>query len=532
MPLVVKHPESSGSTSLEDQNDTHTTMHQVLIMNSQDIPSGSNHLLPKYYQVVTPKSPHDLSLLDDELDEVHHHSHISHVHKESEENERLKYEVAKREIMDQLNLQILIKHREMDFIESEKRKLDVQIEVLKILHEDKDLYSKIEMYQEELSRKTRLEYERRKLVLNRDNQSTRSQQSHINTKCCDSNFYYHTRSKGINTNNRDVDQLRIKGESQARVKQNEKSVNNDASSCLDSVDSFKTQLLNQHHRRNYSSTCVTSNSGVIGRDDKGDAIFKRPDGVLINITCCKCHRSGFTSAQGIVNHSRLKHFTTYSSQPLAILNNQILLPKEKQNQTIMNKFDELGLDPSKDYLPGVISSSISNLSPTRLKPNLRENQPSIVHKLNSTEVSTSTTSYTRIANKSTKRLERMYGKNDFQDVINYVGNAENDTSTIMKMDFNENNECENESLDDDHIINTETSGRGQNSLSITQDMDEKDKYEKYEVKHRGSKRRLKPAEKKARLDAISLVKLSKEDMRSAHYNLRAKSKLKGQSKYD
>ncbi|SCU84666.1 LADA_0D03070g1_1 [Lachancea dasiensis] len=46
-----------------------------------------------------------------------------------------------------------------------------------------------------------------------------------------------------------------------------------------------------------------------------------------------------------------------------------------------------------------------------------------------------------------------------------------------------------------------------------------------------NKKRFKPAEKKVRPDAIAFMKMPERDKRSSHYNLRAKSKLRGHSRY-
>lgn len=174
---------------------------------------------------------------------------------------------------------------------------------------------------------------------------------------------------------------------------------------------FKPSQMHLNHRRNYSSTCLTSNSGVIGKTEDNEPIFRRYDGILIIITCSKCDRSGFTSAQGIVNHTRLKHSKLYSSQPLAVLNNQRLLPDDKQDPKILASFKELGLDPNKDYLPSDIAIP---------KPQ--------------SPINTSDNSHAR-AHKTVKdipHLEKLYqNKYDFKKLIDMVNETPNDLKEFL-----------------------------------------------------------------------------------------------------
>ena len=117
-------------------------------MDTQDIPNRSNHHASNYYQVATPRSPHELSLVGDEDDDGTDADVHNGDHRESEETERLKYETAKGEIMDQLNLHILINHKELDELQSEIRRVEAQMKVLETLHEDKKLLEKVEKHQE------------------------------------------------------------------------------------------------------------------------------------------------------------------------------------------------------------------------------------------------------------------------------------------------------------------------------------------------------------------------------------------------
>ena len=125
----------------------------------------------------------------------------------------------------------------------------------------------------------------------------------------------------------------------------------------------------------------------------------------------KCDRSGFTSAQGIVNHTRLKHSKLYSSQPLAVLNNQKLLPNDKQDPEILSKFKKLNLDPNKDYLPSDIAIP---------KP-----QSPINHSENHTRAPKTV--------KNTPHLEKLYqNKEDFKKLIDMVNETPDDLNEYLK----------------------------------------------------------------------------------------------------
>ncbi|AMD22519.1 HHL251Wp [Eremothecium sinecaudum] len=528
---------------MDDINRQRISNSEVLLMDNDhlhDRPTDVGGVAPpSYYQVATPKSPHELSLTHD--DDMHIHSDQAtsqHPQRESEETERLKYEIAKSEIMEQLNLQILIKHKEMDELEDEARILGAQSKVLEILHDDKDLLTKVEEYQIREAAKQRIELERKKML-----QDTVPLQYPTTAPAkSGGEYYYHTRSKSTNSHGTGVSTLRPANDNVMGLRMlGSKTIIDSTSSgsgslnSMQTTDPFAPQFFNQHHRRNYSSTCISSNSGVIGRTDNGDAIFRRLDGLLIVITCCKCKKSGFTSAQGIVNHARLKHSTSYSSQPLAVLNNQCILPEEKQNKIVWDKFKELGLDPEKDYLPnalgklpGVITGS--NPSSTPSSSERRDNTPSEV--LSSSLSPTSIHPNTEVW--STKHLEKMYGKKDFQEIVDYVNDAKKDLDVVLKIQ-SELEEGEDEEDDEDP---NEESGSQHSPSALQQQPNTADREYNSDMKRKASamdkeaRERLRHSDKRMRPDALSMVDLPADEKRSSHYNLRAKSKLRSLSRIE
>ncbi|AET40334.1 Ahc1p Ecym_5597 [Eremothecium cymbalariae DBVPG len=508
---------------------------QVFFMDSEDIQVGSNHVtntqLPAYYQVATPKSPHELSLTEDDEHALHlNHSAVGHPHnhRESEETERMKYVVAKKEIMQQLNLQILIKHKEMDDLESESKRLEAQMKVLKTLHDDKELLEKVDQFQLRKAEKKGEE-----LNMKRRFQELGSFQYPTTAPANTSGeFYYHTRSKSTHSISGNSSKLRPANENVIGMRvlggktlHDGEQNGNGTFSNFQNSNPFAPQYFNQHHRRNYSTNCISSNSGVVGKAGNGDAIFRRLDGLLIIITCCKCGKSGFTSAQGIVNHSRLKHSKSYSSQPLAVLNNQFILPEDQQNKIVVDKFRELDLDPSKNYLPnplGIsqIAASSTGSSTTIASSNKRDTSPThILSSVSPTDLQPPAEF------RSTKHLEKMYGKKDFQDIVDYVKEAKNDLDIILKI----GSDMEEDSSNQQH--------HSEEQSEILSQHNSQDQEQTFKFKRKAStrmdkdmKESMKPAEKKARPDAVALVELPEEEKRSSHYNLRAKSKLKSFSR--
>lgn len=99
-----------------------------------------------------------------------------------------------------------------------------------------------------------------------------------------------------------------------------------------------------------ASNAYIRGSGVVGKDQSGKLIYKRSDGILVNLKCSLCLKDDFVSPQGIINHYRFKHCEKhYSSQNECILDNMEYY-KELQSSRVLAKFKELKLDPKKAYL--------------------------------------------------------------------------------------------------------------------------------------------------------------------------------------
>ncbi|CAR26223.1 hypothetical protein ZYGR_0H00300 [Zygosaccharomyces rouxii] len=556
---ISERPDSSGDVPA-----------QVLFMDSsQGMSSKTSTHAPSsstYYQVTTPKSPHELIFADEvngngnndvnydvtgtasgggisEGDEDRSSGGTSGLAKssrESEEVERLKYETAKAEILEKLHLHTLIGNKEVQGIQREICRLDAQMKLMKTLHDDENLLDKIESYhQKETERKKRQVMTEMNYPaitgFNNNSSGYYADSSSVLPPGSPSGFlplsasssahipvhHYHTRSKS-HGNLSEVPPLHPNASAAS---------NTTIPPGTEESSSFRANQMNMHHRRNYSSTCLTSNSGVVGKTEKNEAIFRRYDGVLIVITCSHCDRSGFTSAQGIVNHARLKHNKTYSSQPLAVLNNQILLPNDKQDPEVMEKFKSLNRDPQKEYLPSELaipSMAKRETSPKSGLPNSKSSSSIIPqHNVwphqqdeNNAQISD-----------STKHLKKAYGKEDFKDLVSMVNSTSQDLENVLKESTPPlgSEVSEMEGGHEHEPKSPSSSSQAFSPLSPSRETIKKNNKKRKQDQNealKDYKERIKPAEKKARPDVLALSAVPEHEKRSSHYNLRAKSKIR------
>lgn len=80
-------------------------------------------------------------------------------------------------------------------------------------------------------------------------------------------------------------------------------------------------------------------------------LYRRTDGVVVKLTCPDCRRSNFSSAQGFLNHSRIAHTQEYTSQDAAALICGEIIPDDEQDEEGLNSLKVLrkkGFDPSKN----------------------------------------------------------------------------------------------------------------------------------------------------------------------------------------
>ncbi|CAI5756225.1 unnamed protein product [Candida verbasci] len=93
-----------------------------------------------------------------------------------------------------------------------------------------------------------------------------------------------------------------------------------------------------------------TSSTTLGKTANLGCLYRRTDGVIVRLKCPVCQRINFSSAQGFLNHSRIAHSTEYSSQDAAALKCGEILPEIKQDsigQASITIILQKGLDPNK-----------------------------------------------------------------------------------------------------------------------------------------------------------------------------------------
>ncbi|KHC42795.1 ADA HAT complex component 1 [Candida albicans P60002] len=118
-----------------------------------------------------------------------------------------------------------------------------------------------------------------------------------------------------------------------------------ASPVSQPVHSYRTRSTTSSLRP--SATSIAS--GI--RNPSLGCLYRRTDGVVVRLTCPNCQRSNFSSAQGFLNHSRIAHSKEYTSQDAAALKCGDILPEIKQDLTgeaSIKMLVERGLDPTRN----------------------------------------------------------------------------------------------------------------------------------------------------------------------------------------
>ncbi len=247
--------------------------------------SGSDHDQNKsniYLQIATPKSPNSDGFSPTEIHDEEH----------SLEDE------IKQNVINQIDVEILLKHREYNLVQNEISKVQTQLDTLQKLHDD-PAYSKY--VQNVIDLKDGVKNE-----LNSYNTSTND--SEIITR---RHSFYNIRKSG-------------------------------------------SEEPPKPHRTSYGGLrpVVDSNGNKI-------CVHKRSDGVIVKIECPTCARSDFGSAQGFLNHARLAHQVEYKSQDHAALVCGAILPDIEQDDigiASIQKLKDMGIDADKNLAPGVFTN--------------------------------------------------------------------------------------------------------------------------------------------------------------------------------
>lgn len=550
--------------SAEDKVTSHIALNQKMNTNINSI--------PREYQVATPKSPTDLHRPDltdvvsaPQLDSNLMNNTLSNTHsmiistRDSEDIERLKYETAKNELLDKLNLHILLSHKKSDKIKKELSRVHAQMKLMNKLHDDKELLNKIEKYNQ-------INLKRNNETLNRQHSVTFVENSMSpHTQSQTPKHHYHTRSKS---------QGNILDDSFWR-------------DCIDDpiLTSRTNKVINPNDKHYYSNRInsestpniymIQSTTSRTLTDYNNHPVFKRKDGVLVLLTCSVCGRQGFMTVKGITSHIKIKHGNVYENPKVAVLMNQWLLPDEFQDSSILARFKDLNIDPKIMYLP----TENGNESKKNLMTK-KTNTKGITQLTRSTSNSHSNSNVTKNVLHATTRyhqsneenynidhLKKFCNKDELTSLINMVKTSKQDLDVILQQptDTESGSEDENELQID---IKTPDSGNDEDyespnsplssNCSSPEDALSMDNFpsvsksssppiatipirrmnlRKRKQEDDGDnddssfslKERLRPSEKKVRPDVIALSSLPEHERRSKHYNLRARSKLRSSS---
>ena len=112
--------------------------------------------------------------------------------------------------------------------------------------------------------------------------------------------------------------------------------------------SYRTRSTTSSLRPSATSIALAT---VGGRNPGLGCLYRRTDGVVVRLTCPICQRNNFSSAQGFLNHSRIAHSKEFTSQDAAALKCGEILPEIKQDPTgeaSIKQLIEKGVDPSKN----------------------------------------------------------------------------------------------------------------------------------------------------------------------------------------
>ena len=238
--------------------------------------AGEDDQAAAYGQIATPKSP-----TSDDYPRL------------TDDEQSCPLEGALRQkLVEQVDLEILLKHREYHLVQKEMHKVMTQLETMEKLHSDPHY----------------AEYLQSLVLLKKDVLDHKESKASVQHQQASQESGYNLRKSS---------------------KEHERAV----------------------HRTSYGGL-----RPVWDAQGNKICVHKRSDGVIVRIDCPKCGRTDFGSAQGFLNHARLAHSIEYKSQDHAALCCGSLLPDADQDQVGLNSIallKESGADPNRNLAPGV-----------------------------------------------------------------------------------------------------------------------------------------------------------------------------------
>lgn len=117
------------------------------------------------------------------------------------------------------------------------------------------------------------------------------------------------------------------------------------------IGSQAAPVTHTYRTRSTTSSLRPSPNSFLSRSGTVGCLYRRTDGVVVKLTCPDCKRTNFSSAQGFLNHSRIAHTQEYTSQDAAALICGKVLPDREQDEeglSSINSLRDKNLDPSKN----------------------------------------------------------------------------------------------------------------------------------------------------------------------------------------
>lgn len=210
--------------------------------------------------------------------------------------ESLPHEQLKKLINDQLDLEIRLKHKELNMADNELSKTESQMLVLRKFLD----------------------------IPNNDTSNT----NNLTVK------YYDLLNRSLNA-------------TYERFKENP--TTGISSGPLSNADALNPPAGHSYRTRSTTSSLRPSTTSVQRNPNLG-CLYRRSDGVVVRLTCPDCLRNNFSSAQGFLNHSRIAHSKEYTSQDTAAIKcGEVLpdIPQDAVGQKSIKLLQEKGLEPSK-----------------------------------------------------------------------------------------------------------------------------------------------------------------------------------------
>jgi ADA HAT complex component 1 len=240
----------------------------IHFLDSGSNPSSSHN----YVQVATPKSPSSDSAWSDSED------------RHSGSNGNSSVISLKNKLADQINVEILLKHREHKLVEREIRKVERTMHTLERLHND-EKYGEFMTHLITLKRKANgiLQDQQQQLLQLQDPLAIGS------TAGLDKGF---TITK-----------------SSLRPSTSSSTTGNAVCSSTTTTTTTSSVVRNDHNRTSYGGI-----PSLLLPNGQKICVHKLSSGKLVKISCPVCSRTDFGSAQGFLNHARLLHQLEFKSQ--------------------------------------------------------------------------------------------------------------------------------------------------------------------------------------------------------------------------